>query len=106
MAPSTDPTVEFFDELASMGHVPLLHSTSGTIRIDLDDSGDTTHWYITIDKGEGIFGRFRTMAISRAAVLTGAVVGSVVRTLSGIAIVFAVALLLGFRTTAGPVQCL
>jgi putative sterol carrier protein len=52
MAPSTDPTTAFFDELASLEHEPLLHSTSGTIRIDLDDSGDTTHWYIAIDKGD------------------------------------------------------
>ena len=52
MAPSTDPTTAFFDELASLEHVPLLHSTSGTIRIDLDDSGDTIHWYIAIDKGD------------------------------------------------------
>ncbi len=51
MAPSTDPTTAFFDDLASRGHVPLLHSTSGTIRIDLNDSGDTVHWYVTIDKG-------------------------------------------------------
>jgi len=52
MAPSKDPSTVFFDELASIGHVPLLHSTSGTIRIDLDDSGDTIHWYIAIDKGD------------------------------------------------------
>jgi len=52
MASSTEPTVEFFDDLASQGRVPLLHSTSGTIRIDLDDGGDTTHWYIAIDKGD------------------------------------------------------
>jgi putative sterol carrier protein len=52
MAPSTDPTVAFFDELASWEQVPMLHSTSGTIRIDLDDSGVTTHWHITIDKGD------------------------------------------------------
>jgi len=51
MAPSTDPTTAFFDELTSKEHVPLLHSTSGTIRIDLDDDGHTARWYVTIDKG-------------------------------------------------------
>ena len=48
---ATEPTVEFFDDLSSKGHVPLLHSSSGTLRIDLTDNGDTTHWYITIDRG-------------------------------------------------------
>jgi predicted lipid carrier protein YhbT len=51
MAPSTDPTTAFFDELASMGDVPLLHSTSGTIRIDLIDNSDIVRWYITIERG-------------------------------------------------------
>ena len=61
---------------------------------------------MTIDKGEGIIARFRTMAIARTSVLTGAVIGSMIRTLTGVALVFAVALSLGFRTSAGPLQWL
>jgi ABC-2 type transport system permease protein len=58
------------------------------------------------DMTEGIIARFRTMAISRASVLTGHVIGAVARTLVSTALVIGVALLLGFRPTAGPVQWL
>jgi ABC-2 type transport system permease protein len=57
-----------------------------------------------MDMTEGIVARFRTMAISRASVLTGHVVGSVIQTLLGMAVVIGVALLIGFRPTAGPVE--
>ncbi len=55
-----------------------------------------------MDMNEGIIARFRTMAISRASVLTGQVLGSLIRTMLSIALVIAVALLIGFRPTAGP----
>jgi len=42
------------------------------------------------------------MAISRASVLTGHVVGSMIQTMLGTAAVIGVALLLGFRGAAGP----
>src|SRR3712207_7463195 len=48
--------------------------------------------------------RFRTMSIARAAVLTGHVVGAVVQTLIGLALVVGVALLVGFRPDASPVE--
>ena len=51
---------------------------------------------------EGIINRFRTMSISRTAILTGHVVGSTIQTLISIALVIAVAIALGFRPTAGP----
>src|SRR5687768_5435645 len=51
---------------------------------------------VNIDKSQGIMNRFRTMAISRAAVMTGHVVGGVVHTLITIALVIGVALLMGF----------
>ncbi len=54
------------------------------------------------DMTEGIIARFRTMAISRASILTGHVLGSMIQTMFGIAVVIAVALLTGFRPTAGP----
>ena len=80
--------------------------TPGIILMAVGSAVSGTAINITIDKGEGIISRFRTMAIARTSVLTGAVIGSVIRTLAGIIVVFAVALLLGFRSTAGPVQCL
>jgi ABC-2 type transport system permease protein len=61
---------------------------------------------VCLDMNEGIIARFRTMAISRASVLTGQVLGSLVRTLISGVLVVAVALLLGFRPTATPVEWL
>ncbi len=58
---------------------------------------------VAIDMTEGIVGRFRTMAISRASVLIGHVVGSLIQSALAIAVVTAVALLLGFRPTTDPV---
>jgi ABC-2 type transport system permease protein len=55
------------------------------------------------DMAQGIIDRFRTMAIARSAVLTGQVTGSLIRTMISAAVVIGVALLLGFRPTAGPV---
>jgi ABC-2 type transport system permease protein len=52
------------------------------------------------DSTEGIIGRFRTMAISPASVLTGHVVSALVRTFVGVALVIGVAIGLGFRPTA------
>ena len=48
----SDPTKQFFDDLAARGHVPLLNSTSGTLRFDLEGGGRTAHWYVTIEKGD------------------------------------------------------
>jgi ABC-2 type transport system permease protein len=57
---------------------------------------------VAIDMTEGIVARFRTMAISRASVLTGHVVGSVIQTALALVVIMGVALLIGFRPTTGP----
>ena len=59
-----------------------------------------------MDMTEGIIARFRTMSIARAAVLTGHVVGAVVQTMAGLALVVAVAFLVGFRSDAGALEVL
>jgi ABC-2 type transport system permease protein len=61
---------------------------------------------VNMDMTEGVVARFRIMAISRASVLTGRVVGSMIRTLIGVLLVIGVALIAGFRPTAGPIQWL
>jgi hypothetical protein len=48
----SDPTKQFFDELAARGHVPLLKSSSGTVRFDLEGGGRPAHWYVTIKNGD------------------------------------------------------
>ncbi|MEU8205903.1 ABC transporter permease [Streptosporangium sp. NPDC049046] len=57
---------------------------------------------IAMDMTEGIVDRFRTMAIARVSVLTGHVIGSLIQTMLSIAAVLGVALLIGFRPSAGP----
>jgi ABC-2 type transport system permease protein len=61
---------------------------------------------IAMDMTEGIIARFRTMSIARASVLTGHVVGAVIQTMLGLALVLAVALLVGFRPDANAVEWL
>jgi ABC-2 type transport system permease protein len=61
---------------------------------------------VAMDMTEGIIARFRTMRISRASVLTGHVVGTVIQTVFGLAVVLGVALLVGFSPTAGFVDWL
>jgi ABC-2 type transport system permease protein len=61
---------------------------------------------VCIDMNEGIIARLRTMAITRTSVLTGQVLGSLTRTLISGALVVAVALGLGFRPTATPLEWL
>ncbi len=61
---------------------------------------------VAMDMTGGIIDRFRTMAIARASVLTGHVLGSLMQTLVGIAILVAVAVGLGFHSAAGPLQWL
>ncbi len=56
---------------------------------------------VCVDMTGGIINRFRTMAISRASLLTGHVVGSMIQTVISTALVIGVALLLGFRPTDG-----
>ncbi|WP_326823055.1 ABC transporter permease [Streptosporangium sp. NBC_01756] len=57
---------------------------------------------IAMDMTEGIVDRFRTMAIARVSVLTGHVIGSLIQTMLSIVAVIGVALLIGFRPSAGP----
>ncbi len=54
------------------------------------------------DMTEGIIARFRSMAVSRAAVLGGHVLGNTIQGLLCLTGVMAVALLMGLRPAAGP----
>ncbi|CUU58796.1 ABC-2 type transport system permease protein [Parafrankia irregularis] len=58
------------------------------------------------DMTTGIIARFRTMNIARVSVLTGHVLGAVIRTGFAVVIVAAVAFGLGFRSDAGPLDWL
>lgn len=75
----------------------LMAATSGAIAVAVS---------VCVDMTEGIVNRFRTMSISRAAVLNGHVVGGVIQTMVSVVLVIGVALLTGFRPNATPVEWL
>jgi len=61
---------------------------------------------INTDMTQGIIARFRSMSISRGAVLNGHVIGSSVGTLISMTVIFVLAYLMGFRSAANPVELL
>ena len=84
----------------------LAYVIPGVLLITVVGGAQGTAITVAMDMTEGIVARFRTMAISRAAVLTGHVLGSLVQTMLAMAIVVVVALLIGFRPTTSPVEWL
>jgi putative sterol carrier protein len=48
----SDSTTQFFEELGSRGHQPLLTSVKGSVRFDLIDGRKTDSWLVRIDKGK------------------------------------------------------
>jgi ABC-2 type transport system permease protein len=86
---------EYVDYLAP--GIILITITTGTARTAVSVCTDVT---------EGIIARFRTMAISPTAVLTGHVVGSVIQSMVSTTLVIGMAILVGFRPTADPLRWL
>lgn len=80
--------------------------TPGILLITVTAVVQGTAISVAMDMTGGIIARFRTMAISRASILTGHVLGSMFQTLLAIAVVIGVALLIGFRPSAGLVEWL
>lgn len=61
---------------------------------------------VAMDMTGGIIDRFRTMAISRFAVLTGHVLATLVQVVISFGVVVGVAIAIGFRPTANPLAWL
>lgn len=80
--------------------------TPGIIVLTVASGSISTAVSVSLDMTQGIMNRFRTMAISRAAVMSGHVVGGVIQTMLSIVLVVVVAVLLGFRPNAGLVEWL
>jgi ABC-2 type transport system permease protein len=89
---------------ASSGPSYIDYLAPGIILMTVGAAAAATAVNVCSDMNEGIIARFRTMAISRASVLTGQVVGSLIRTLISGTLVVAVAFAVGFRPTATPVE--
>ncbi len=82
----------------------IAYVVPGVLLVTVVSAGQGTAISVAMDMTEGIIARFRTMDIARVSVLTGHVVGSVIQTMLAIAIVMIVAVLIGFRSTTGPVE--
>jgi ABC-2 type transport system permease protein len=80
--------------------------TPGIILLTVSGAATSTAVSVAMDMTEGIVARFRTMAIFRPSILTGHVLSSMIGTLLGMTVVIGVALLIGFRPTATPVEWL
>jgi ABC-2 type transport system permease protein len=78
----------------------------GILMMTLGSGCAATAIGVNMDMSEGVVARLRIMAITRASVLTGRVIGSVIRTLLSVVLVIGVALIAGFRPAAGPAQWL
>ncbi|MFF3428626.1 ABC transporter permease [Streptomyces sp. NPDC002602] len=74
----------------------------GIILMTVTAAATTTAVSVCTDLTEGIVARFRTMAISRSSILVGHVIGSFVQTMVSVGLVVGIAVLMGFRPTAGP----
>ena len=84
----------------------LAYVMPGILAITIAGTGGGTATTVSMDMTEGITARFRTMAISRAAVLAGHVLGNTIQAVIAVALVLGVGVLIGFRPTAGPLEWL
>jgi ABC-2 type transport system permease protein len=84
----------------------LNYLVPGLLLIIVASAVQGTSIRVAMDMTGGIIDRFRTMAIARASVLTGHVVGSLLQALAAIAFLIGVAFALGFHSSAGPLAWL
>jgi ABC-2 type transport system permease protein len=84
----------------------LNYVVPGLLLITVASVVQGTSIMVAMDMTGGIIDRFRTMAIARASVLTGHVLGSLIQTLAAMAILIGVAFAIGFHSGAGPLQWL
>lgn len=82
----------------------IAYVVPGILLITVAGGATGTAIAVAMDTTEGIVARFRTMSISRAAFLTGHVIGNVILSMIALVIVTVVALLVGFRPTTGPIE--
>jgi len=73
----------------------------GILVMAVGSGGAATSININTDMTEGVIARLRTMAVSRTSILAGQVFGSLIRTLVSLAVLVAVAFLVGFRPHTG-----
>jgi ABC-2 type transport system permease protein len=91
---------------AAIGGSYINYVAPGVILMAATAGAITTAVAVATDMTEGIMNRFRTMAIARSSVLAGHVVGGTIQTLAATATVIVLAVAIGFRPTANPLEWL
>lgn len=99
-------TYAFGGALDTHGIEYIDFATPGSLLLIAVTSAGTVAVAVSTDVKEGIVDRFRAMPILRSSVLVGHVVGNTVRTLVAAVLLTLVALGLGFRPSATPVDWL
>jgi ABC-2 type transport system permease protein len=84
----------------------VAYVTPGILLMAVAGGAQSTAISVAMDMHEGIIARFRTMGIARGSVLMGHVAGSTIQTLGGLVVVMGVAVLIGFRPNATPLEWL
>lgn len=79
----------------------LTYLLPGIVIMTIASIANGTAVSVAIDQTGGMFSRFRTLDIARASVMTGHVLGAVVRTVLGVTVVVVFATILGYRSGAG-----
>ena len=84
----------------------LAYIVPGVLLLTVAGVGQGLAISVSMDMTQGIIARFRTMAVARASVLAGHVLGAILQSLIAVAIVLLVAVAIGFRPTTGPIAWL
>ncbi len=98
--------VYMFGDAFDVGVDYIDYATPGLILLAVCYGLGATATAVNSDMTKGIINRFKTMDVSRGAVLTGHVISSVLTNLIAIAALIGVGLLLGFNPAASPLQWL
>ena len=78
----------------------LIYVVPGVVFLAVGSGGQLSAISVAQDMTEGIIARFRTMDISRGAVLAGHVLGNTLQLVIAVAVTLAVAVVIGFRSSA------
>jgi ABC-2 type transport system permease protein len=99
--------VFIFTGLFNTGNIkPIDYITPGIILTCVVSGIAYTAFRLNLDIQRGIINRFKTMPIAPSSILGGHAISSVIANIFSVLLVFAVALILGFRSGAGIVEWL
>ncbi len=98
--------VELFGGAIETGTDYVDYVVPGVILLCAGFGSATTAVTVSQDMAGGIVDRLRAIDVRGAAVLAGHVAASVARNAASTGLVLGVALLIGFRPSAGPLECL